>query len=133
MFVGMNGRGVPAGYHLTELKSASFDTVDCGGQVNRWHETIVQLWVSPDPAEDRMTAAKFLKIFDKVCGMIPLKFDAEIRIEYGDENFSRRHTACVQSAGMNIRRVCCSNRQQQPAKRAIGAARLQTADSCCAM
>jgi hypothetical protein len=34
-----------------------------------------------------MTSAKFLKIFDKVRGMIPLKFDGEIRVEYGDENF----------------------------------------------
>jgi hypothetical protein len=34
-----------------------------------------------------MTTAKFLKIFDKVRGMIPLKLDAEIRIEYGDDNF----------------------------------------------
>jgi hypothetical protein len=34
-----------------------------------------------------MTAAKFLKIFEKVRGMIPLNFDADIRFEYGDENF----------------------------------------------
>jgi hypothetical protein len=34
-----------------------------------------------------MTAAKFLKIFEKVRGMIPLNFDAAIRVEYGDENF----------------------------------------------
>jgi hypothetical protein len=34
-----------------------------------------------------MTTAKFLKIFDKVRGMIPLKLGAEIRVEYGDDNF----------------------------------------------
>jgi hypothetical protein len=34
-----------------------------------------------------MTAVRFLKIFDKVGGMIPLNFNAEIRVEYGDENF----------------------------------------------
>jgi Family of unknown function (DUF6428) len=44
--------------------------------------------VSRDADGDNMTAAKFLKIFNKVRGMIPLKFDAESRIEYGDENFS---------------------------------------------
>jgi uncharacterized protein DUF6428 len=87
VFLNLDGHAVPASYHLTELKSASYDTVDCGGQVNRWHETIAQLWVPHDPADDRMTAAKFLKIFDKVQSMIPLNFDAEIRIEYGDENF----------------------------------------------
>jgi len=34
-----------------------------------------------------MTAAKLLKIFDKVGAMIPLNFDAAIRVEYGDANF----------------------------------------------
>ncbi len=87
VFTDMDGQAVPGGYHLTELKATSFDTVDCAGQVNRWQETIVQLWVPPDPADDYMTAAKFLKIFDQVRGMIPINFDTEIRVEYGDHWF----------------------------------------------
>jgi hypothetical protein len=87
VFVDLDGHTVPAGYHLTELKTASFDTVDCGGQVNQWQETIVQLWVPSNPGDDCMTAAKFLKIFDKVGGMIPLNLGAEVRIEYGDKDF----------------------------------------------
>ena len=87
LFVDLDGHAIPAGYHLTELKAASFDTVDCGGQINQWNETIVQLWVREDAADDYMTSAKFLKIFHKVRGMISLKLDAEIRVEYGDENF----------------------------------------------
>ncbi len=88
IFVDLHGQTVHSGYHLTELKAASFETVDCGGQVNRWSETIVQLWVPLDAEDDYMTAAKFLKIFAKVSGMISLDLDAEIRVEYGDENFS---------------------------------------------
>ena len=87
VFVDGNGHAVRAGYHLTELKAASLDTVDCGGQANQWQETIVQLWVPANPDNDYMSAGKFLKIFDKVRGMIPLNFDAAIRVEYGDENF----------------------------------------------
>jgi hypothetical protein len=34
-----------------------------------------------------MTAAKFLSIYDKVAHLIPLNLTAEIRFEYGDENF----------------------------------------------
>jgi hypothetical protein len=66
------------------LKAAAFDMVDCGGQVNRWQETIVQLWVPSEGQSGYMTAGKFLKIFDKVRGMIPLNLDTEIRVEYGD-------------------------------------------------
>jgi hypothetical protein len=87
IFVDLDGHTVHRGYHLTELKAASFETVDCGGQRNRWPETIVQLWVPAAADPDYMTSAKFLKIFDKVRGMIPLNPAAEIRVEYGDENF----------------------------------------------
>jgi hypothetical protein len=87
IFVDLDSHAVHRGYHLTELKAASFQTVDCGGQRNRWTETVVQLWVPPEADDDYMTVAKFLQIFDKVRGMIPLDFTAKIRVEYGDENF----------------------------------------------
>ena len=87
LFVDLAGRLVHRGYHFTEIKAVSYETVDCGGQINRWRETILQLWVPQDADEDYMRTAKFLKIFDKVSGMVPLDIDAEIRIEYGDENF----------------------------------------------
>jgi len=70
LFVDRDGNPIHAGYHLTELQAVSFQTVDCGGQVNNWTETIVQLWVPPDADDDYMTAAKFLQIFDKVRGMM---------------------------------------------------------------
>ncbi len=87
LFVNEAGDVVHAGYHLTELKAAHLDTVDCGGQMNRWNETVLQLWVPANADEEYMTGRKFLSIFDKVAGMIPLQFEAEIRVEYGDEDF----------------------------------------------
>ena len=87
IFVDLEGHAVHSGYHLTELKGASLETVDCGGKTNRWQETIVQLWVPENPDDDYMRAAKFLEIFDKVRGMIALDVDSEIRVEYGDRIF----------------------------------------------
>src|SRR4029453_17798277 len=88
VFANSEGATIHGGYHLTELKAASFDTVDCGAQKNQWNETIVQLGV-PEEEEngDFMTAAKFLSIYDKVARLIALDPTAEIRFEYGDENF----------------------------------------------
>jgi hypothetical protein len=88
VFTNSEGATIHGGYHLTELKAASFDTVDCGAQKNQWNETIVQLWV-PEEADNGefMTAAKFLSIYGKVAGLISLHPTAEIRFEYGDENF----------------------------------------------
>ena len=88
VFTDFDGATIHGGYHLTELKAASFDTVDCGGQKNQWNETIVQLWVPEDEENGEvMTAAKFLSIYDKVARLIPLDSTAEIRFEYGDDNF----------------------------------------------
>ena len=101
IFANEAGDAIHAGYHLTEIKAAHFDTVDCGGQTNRWNETIVQLWVPAhaDVEEDYMTSRKFLSIFDRVTKMILLDFEAEVRVEYGDRNFfpSLYHVAAVQS------------------------------------
>ena len=102
IFENAAGDRVHSGYHLTEIKAAHFDTVDCGGETNRWNETIVQLWVPAAANEDDeyMSAGKFLRIFDKVTAMIPLDLNAEARVEYGDENFfpSLYHVESVTSA-----------------------------------
>jgi hypothetical protein len=140
IFTDLDGHAVPSGYHLTELKSASYDTVDCGGQVNRWQETIVQLWVPPGPTDDYMTAAKFLKIFDKVRGMITLNFDAEIRIEYGEDFFPSTYHVHSVSRDENATRVLlqppvttCKARDRRAASRQINESRCVTkTQSCCA-
>ena len=88
VFVSPDGDTVHSGYHLTEIKAAKFNTVDCGGEKNRWNETIMQLWVpATEPSQDFMTAEKFLSIYDKVSRMIEVDPAAEVRFEYGDENF----------------------------------------------
>jgi hypothetical protein len=106
LFVDEEGTAIHGGYHLTELKAASFDTVDCGGQKNRWNETLVQLWVPEEEESDEfMTADKFLSIYDRVSGMIALDPESEIRFEYGDENFSpsNYHVAKVTEIAETIR------------------------------
>ena len=106
VFLDENDTMIQRGYHLTELKAATFDTVDCGGQKNRWNETIVQLWVPENEESDEfMTADKFLSIYDRVGGMIALNPEAEIRFEYGDENFSpsNYHVTRVRETADTIR------------------------------
>ena len=133
IFVDLDDRTVHSGYHLTELKAASFDTVDCGGQTNRWQETIVQLWVPSHAANEYMTVAKFLKIFEKVRGMIPLNLDTEVRIEYGDENFfpSTYHVRSV-THDQTTTRVLLEPPQTTCKARDRRHAALPTTGSCCA-
>ena len=133
IFLDFGGRAVHSGYHLTELKAASFETVDCGGQVNRWPETIVQLWVPSQAGNEYMTAAKFLKIFDKVRGLIPLNLNAEIRVEYGDDNFfpSTYHVRSV-TDDQTTTRVLLEPPHTTCKARDRRVETLSTTDSCCA-
>lgn len=106
VFTNSDGAMVHCGYHLTELKAASFDTVDCGAQKNQWNETIVQLWVPEDEENGEwMTAAKFLSIYHRVARLIPLDPTAEIRFEYGDENFppSNYHVENISETAADVR------------------------------
>lgn len=80
------GQRVQGGYHVTEIKNAQFDTIDCGNSLHRWQEVIVQVWVPDEATIDasHMPTDKFLKIWDVVDGRLSLYRDAEIRIEYDD-------------------------------------------------
>jgi hypothetical protein len=75
-------------YHVSEVKTATLETVDCGNLAHRWTETILQLWLSDDPdAEKAMLTGKVTQIFTSVARKISIDPEAEVRIEYGSEDF----------------------------------------------
>ena len=75
---------VSPGYHLTEVKRVSYETMDCGAMTHRWSESQFEIWVpaSADltPGRGHMPAEKFLKIIDRVESELPLQGDATARI-----------------------------------------------------
>lgn len=75
---------VSPGYHLTEVKRVSYETMDCGAMTHRWSETQFELWVPPTadfgPGRGHMPAEKFLRIIDRVEADLPLNGEAEARI-----------------------------------------------------
>lgn len=77
---------VPMAYHITEVKNVHIEAVDCGGRPSAYFQTIVQLWVSGDETVERhMLTEKALKIFDIVDKMKPMRGDADIFFEWGNE------------------------------------------------
>lgn len=86
LFEYADGQVVQGGYHITEIKNAGFETIDCGNSLHAWKEVVVQVW---EPAEAQASApwmptGKFLKIWDVVDSRLALHQDSEIRIEYGN-------------------------------------------------
>lgn len=77
-------RKIQAGYHITEVKFASLQTLDCGGNPDSWQETILQ--IDDIPAEEgkaQMTAGKFRSILATVDKKVRLNQDARLTIEIG--------------------------------------------------
>jgi hypothetical protein len=82
-----DGKRIQPGYHVTEIKNASYRSLDCGARPQQWSETVVQLWdVADKPEQGHMTVKKFLGIYKKVHQDVGLNGDAEIKFEWGDAN-----------------------------------------------
>jgi Family of unknown function (DUF6428) len=93
---------VAAGYHVTEVKEVTYNTMDCGGIADKWKETVIQLWNPDDePEREYMTVRKFLAIYDRVAKHIPVSSDAELRFEYGDR---RRPAARLSRRALRVAR-----------------------------
>ncbi len=84
----VDGLAIPLDYHITEIKDASFKTVDCGGEKDQWRVTVVQLWNTQNPEKEKrsMSAEKALSIISKVNQITPLDQKSTINIEYRKNN-----------------------------------------------
>lgn len=99
------GRRVAPGYHVTEIMSVSYESMDCGGQANAWRQTVVQLM---DPgSQDKpeyMRVKKFLSIYNRVAASVAVEGEAEVRFEYGNPATpaAHYHVEGVEVEGENL-------------------------------
>lgn len=78
------GRTIRPGYHVTEVKAGAFVALDCGGNPDRWNETILQVEdLGPDGVTEFLSVAKFRGILEKVAAKIALDPNARITVEVG--------------------------------------------------
>lgn len=72
--------------HITEIKNHTIESVDCGGQQNKWNETVMQLWtgVNKDDAH-RVDSSKALEIIERVNLIKPIANESLFLVEYGDQ------------------------------------------------
>lgn len=70
-------------YHLTEVLRHTVDAIDCGGAVDHWQETVLQL-VEPGHAEGQrfMSAGKAAAILQRSEDRVPLPAASELLLEF---------------------------------------------------
>lgn len=85
------GQQAQPGYHITEVKTGSFMTLDCGANPDAWQETILQVEdVPPEAGETFMSVGKFRSILGQVDRKIRLNLDARLTFEIGPPDVPMR-------------------------------------------
>lgn len=94
------GRDIQAGYHVTEVKTAAFEALDCGANYESWQETFVQLWdIPPKDKRGFMPVSKFLAIIGKVAERVPLDSEANVTFEVSD---GKQAMALYRASGVEV-------------------------------
>ncbi|MEL6296930.1 MAG: DUF6428 family protein [Pseudomonadota bacterium] len=80
--------GVPiqAGYHVTEIKHAEIQSLDCGRGAHQWSELIVQLLDGAGGDRTHMPASKFVEIAQAGLAHVPGAQSADLKFEFASAN-----------------------------------------------
>lgn len=135
---------VSAGFHLTEVKRVTHETVDCGAVGHHWTENQFELWTpsNPEPGRLPMLASKFLRIVDKVCESLDLDGEIEARVfgrvEDGPDQLHRITSieAAAGSPSIEVRlepvTASCKARDRREAETPAGSSCCGSSDSAAA-
>jgi hypothetical protein len=133
-----DGRGLPAGYHFTEVKNVSIDSVDCGGAAGVWKETVIQLWLPATASHDRaMSGSKALGILKKVDSIKPMDAKAPCRFEVEESGVTVIYDVAEANAtdkALTIRLTSQKTQckaQKRDATACGGSAEASSEESCC--
>ncbi|MGB1311474.1 MAG: DUF6428 family protein [Leucothrix sp.] len=78
---------INAGYHITEIKHAKVNAIDCGQGTEQWDEVIIQLLDGSALYKgSAMRCAKFLKIVGAATDSLPLDESTQTYIEFSPNN-----------------------------------------------
>lgn len=98
VFVTDEGEIAP-GYHITEVRVASIDAIDCGRGQSRWKESQLQLLDGSKTASEFMSIGKFRQIAQASSRALPDLGGSTLVVEYapGNAAFSRYSPVSVES------------------------------------
>ncbi|MBX3637445.1 MAG: hypothetical protein KF683_18920 [Rubrivivax sp.] len=126
------------GYHLTEVLATTVDAIDCGGAVQRWTQTVLQL-VEPgrDDAGSYLSAGKVAQILQRSQARAALPADSDVLLEFRPPDAAaalRFHVTGVQVDGAGRLRVLSDGARTQckaAARSRTTGSGLEPAIGCC--
>lgn len=82
----IEGEDVPSNYHVSELKAASYASLDCGARAHRWQENTLHIFIPQRDGDDdrQMTTHKLTEIFTRTKAQIEMNDSAKLTVEYAE-------------------------------------------------
>lgn len=78
-----NGNEIQRDYHLTEVMKAGVEAINCGGKIESWNETVLQLVEPSVENTDRtMPVSKFMGILNRSMGSIDFDTNSKVILEF---------------------------------------------------
>lgn len=128
VFDAPSGRTAP-GYHVTEVRLATLEAVDCGGVRSNWREAILQ--ILDGQGRGYMPVGKFLDIAERSVAAIDGLDQYEIRVEFASGN-DRLELLSLQAPRIDDARIVVPLSPVQAAcKPLVRAAEASNKISCC--
>ena len=123
------------GYHVTEIKHAAINSLDCGNGKDQWDEIVVQLLDgNPNFKGGHMNCAKFVEIVSKAVESTPYDESTLTFIEFSPDNSGLRKLAISAIEPREDRVVIWLSNPPavcKPFQRALAGGSLSTRDACC--
>jgi len=83
----LNGESIQPGYHVTEIKYANVQSIDCGHGTDQWNELIIQLLDGHQHSKGGlMSSNTLLKLISAASNSLPMTTAFELYIEFAPHN-----------------------------------------------
>jgi len=131
----LDGQTIHPGYHVTEVKHAVINSLDCGRGNDQWDEISVQLLDGhANFKQGYMSCAKFMSIVGKAIALLSFNEDTLTFIEFSPNNEGLRKlviNSIAQEADQVIIQLSNASAECKAFKRALAGKLTATNEACC--
>ncbi|MVO15471.1 DUF6428 family protein [Parasedimentitalea huanghaiensis] len=120
---------IGGGYHVTELKQAIITSIDCGGNIDDWRETHVQLL--DGQTGEHMSVGKFAAIADKSMAKVQHLGEAPLYFEFALKNNGLRRYQIEALTPDASKIIVLLTEGRAVCKPAAAGKAVETANGCC--
>jgi len=131
-----NERAISPGYHITEVKTAVVDSLDCGQGTDQWQELVIQLLDgNAGSSNTYMQSATMAGIMNQALNNTQVDDSTHLYFEFAPDNASLQKSTvrAIETANNTITiELAITSAQCKPFQRALASGKASTgASGCC--